>query len=95
MDSNSTICALANMQEAAHDYVTGGAAVHKEQIIVVKASICKALGVIDLLVETDNGGDAVLAEVWEVGFRGVKRIACITQKDLKCGNIITNYTLNN
>lgn len=71
MDSNSTIRALTDMQEATHDYITGGAAVHKEQVVVVKAGICKALGIVDLLVEADNGGYIVLAEVWEVCLWGV------------------------
>lgn len=81
MDSDGTICAFADMQETAHDYIAGGAAIHKEQVIVVKASICETLGVVDLLVETDDGGDIVLAEVWEVGLGGMERITCIKQQD--------------
>lgn len=79
VDSHSTMCALADTQETVHDPITGGAAVHEEQVEVVKASICEALGVIDLLVEADDGGDVVLAEVWEVGLRGMERIAYIKQ----------------
>lgn len=71
MDSYSSIRALTDMQEAAHDYITRGAAVHKEQVIVVKAGFCEALSIIDLLVEADDGGDIVLAEVWEVCLWGV------------------------
>lgn len=81
MDSDSTIRALADMQKAAHDDIAGRAAVHKEQVIVVKASICEALGIIDLLVEADDGGDVVLTKVWEVSLGGMEGIACIKQKD--------------
>lgn len=83
MNSDGTIRAFADMQKAACDDIAGRAAVHEEQVIVVKASICEALGIIDLLVEADDGGDVVLTEVWEVSLRGVERIACIKQKDLK------------
>lgn len=81
VDSDGTIRALTDMQEAAHDYITGCAAIHEEQVIVVEAGICEALGVVDLLVEADDSGDVVLAEVWEVSLRGMERIACIKPKD--------------
>lgn len=81
VDSDGTIRALTDMQESACDDVTGCAAIHEEQVIVVEAGICEALGVVDLLVEADDGGDVVLAEVWEVGLGGMEWIACIKQKD--------------
>lgn len=83
MDSNSTIRGLADMQEAAHDDVTGRAAIHEEQVIVVKAGICEALGIVDLLVEANDGGDVVLAKVGKVGLWGMKRITCIKTKNLQ------------
>lgn len=80
VNSNSTISALADMQEAARDDITGRAAVHKEQVVMVEAGVRKALGVVDLLIEADDGGDIVLAKVGEISLGGVERVAWNTQR---------------
>lgn len=51
-----------------HNVVTGYTSIHKEQILVVKSSICEPLGFIDALVQAYNCRHVVLAEVAEVGF---------------------------
>lgn len=75
MDSHSSVGALADVQKASGDDVAGCAAVHEEQVAMVEAGVCEALGVIDLLIEADDGGDIVLAKVGEISLRGVKRVA--------------------
>lgn len=64
--SNRSIRALAQVQEASSDDVAGRAAVHEEQVVVVEPGVRETLGVIDLLVETDYGGNVVLAEIREI-----------------------------
>lgn len=50
MDSHGSLCALTDVQEAARDDVAWYAAIHKEEVIMVEASISETLGIIDLLV---------------------------------------------
>lgn len=39
-----------------------------------KPRVCKTSGIIHLLVESDDGSDVVLPEVWDVGLRSVQRV---------------------
>lgn len=80
VDSHSTVSALADMQEAARDDITGCAAVHKEQVVMVEAGVCEALGIINLLIEADDGGDIVFAKVGEISLGGVERVPWNTQR---------------
>ena len=43
---------------------------------MVVASVGEPLGVIESLVETDDGGDLVMTKVREVELGGVERISC-------------------
>lgn len=74
MHGNRPIRALAHVQEASGDDVAGRAAIHKEQVVVVKPGVREPLGIVDLLVEADYGGDVVLAEVREISLGRVEGI---------------------
>lgn len=76
MDGHGSLRALTDVQEAACDEVARRAAVHKEQVIVVEAGVGETLAVVDLLVQTDDGGHVVLPEVREVSLRGMERVTC-------------------
>lgn len=76
MDGHRSVCALADVQEAPRDDVAGRAAVQEEEVAVVEAGVDEALGVVDLLVQTDDGGHVVLPEVREVGLGRVEGVAC-------------------
>lgn len=76
MDGHGSLCALADVQEAACDDVAGRAAVHKEEVVVVEAGVSETFGIVDLLVQTDDGGHVVFPEVWEVSLRGMERVTC-------------------
>lgn len=43
---------------------------------MIVASVGEPLGIIESLVETDNGGDLVMTKVREVELGGVERISC-------------------
>ena len=76
VDRYGALAALTDVQEALGDDVTGRAAVQEEQVVVAEASVCEALGIVDLLVEPNDSADIVFAEVGKVGFRRVQRVAC-------------------
>lgn len=80
VDSHSSISAFADMQEATCDDITGRAAVHKEKVVMVETSVREALGIVDLLIEADDGGDIVLAKVGEISLGGMKRVSWNTQR---------------
>lgn len=74
VDSYGTLGALTDVQEASCEKITRCGAVYKEQVVVFKPGICEALTFINLLVQSHNICDIVLAEVGEVHFWSVKRI---------------------
>ena len=74
VNSHSTVCVFRQLQELPHNTVAWCAAVNEEEIIVVKASILEATGIVDLLVEPYDGRDFVFAEVGKVGLRGVQGV---------------------
>lgn len=43
---------------------------------MVEAGVSETFGVVDLLVQADNGGHVVFPEVWEVRLGGVERVTC-------------------
>ncbi len=77
VDGDATRRGLAYLEEPLQDVVRRGAAVGKEEVLVLKTASDEALGVVDLLVESDDGGDSMKTEVVEVGFRCMERIAVI------------------
>lgn len=76
VDGHGALRALADVQEAARDQVAGRAAVQEEEVVVVEAGVAEALGVVDLLVEADDGRHVVFPEVGEVRLGGVERVTC-------------------
>lgn len=74
MDRDGPLSVLADVQESAHDVVAGGAAVYEEQVIVLEASVCEALRLVDLFVQSHDRGHVVLFEIRKVGFRSVERV---------------------
>lgn len=74
VDRNRPFRILADVQEPSHDVVTGGAAIYEEQVVVLEASICEALCLIDLFVQPHDCSHVVLFEIRKVGFRGMKRV---------------------
>lgn len=74
VDSNGSFCVLADVEELPDNGVVRCAPIHKEQVMMLKARICKAPGIIHLLVETDDSGDVVIPEVRNVGLGSMQRI---------------------
>lgn len=74
MHGDRPIRALAHVQKASGDDVAGRAAVHEKQVVVIEPGVRETFGVVDLLVETDNGGDVVFAEIREVSLGRVEGI---------------------
>lgn len=76
MDGHSSCRVLTDVQETADDDVIGRAAVHEEEVVVLKAGVGEAPGVVDLLVQADDGRHVVFSEVGEVSFRCMQRVTC-------------------
>lgn len=76
VDGHGSLRVLTDVQEAAYDGVVGRAAVDEEEVVVVEAGVGEALSVVDLLVQADDGGHAVLPEVGEVSLGRVQRVTC-------------------
>lgn len=76
MDSHGTASALAHMQKASGDEVRGRAPVQEEEIVVLKAGVLKASGVVQLPVESNYCGDLVLPEVPKVELRSMQGVSC-------------------
>ena len=75
MDGDSSLGAFTDMQEALHDGVTGRAAIHEEEVVMLEAGICEALCIVDFLIQADYGRHVVFPEVREVGFWCMKRVS--------------------
>lgn len=88
MDGHGSLRVLTDVQEAAYDGVIGRAAVDEEEVVVVEAGVGEALSVIDLLVQADDGGHAVLPEVGEVSLGRVQRVTCRGQ------SVVPTYRLS-
>lgn len=74
MDCYASLCTLTDVEELPDDGVIGRASIHKEQVVMFKARVRKPSGIVHLFVESDNGGDVVLPEVWDVGLRSMERV---------------------
>lgn len=74
MDRDGPFRVLADVQEPSHDVVAGGAAVDEEQVVVLKASVCEALRLVNLFVQSHDGRHVVLFEIRKVGFGGMERV---------------------
>jgi hypothetical protein len=77
MYSNGALGIFTDIKEGRHDVVWWHAAVHKEQVVVLKASISEPPRVIDLLVQPNNCRDVVLPKIREVCFRSMQWITCL------------------
>lgn len=74
VDRNGPLSALTYAEELPDDGVVWSAPVDKEQIVMFEPGLCEALGVVHLLVESDDGSDVIFPKVWDVGLRGVQRV---------------------
>lgn len=74
VDSYGTLGALTDVQEASCEEITRCGAIYKEQVMMFKPSICEAPTFINLLVQSYNICDIVLAKVGEVCFWSMERI---------------------
>lgn len=74
VDSNGSFCVLTDVEELPDDGVVWCTPVHKEQVLMLKARLCETPGIIHLLVESDDSGDVMIPEVWDVGLRSVQRV---------------------
>lgn len=74
MNSNGSFCVLTDVEELSDNGVVRRAPVHKEQVVMFEARLCKSPGVVHLLVETYDGGDVVFPEVGNVGLGSMQRI---------------------
>lgn len=77
MNCNPSLGILADGKETLDNAIIWGSAINEEQILVVEASIRELLGFVHTLVETNNGGDSVGAEVVEVVVGGVQGVAIL------------------
>lgn len=74
MDCYGSLCTLTDVEELPDYGVIGGAPVHKEHVVMFKARVCEPSGIVHLFVESDNGGDVILPEVWDVSLRSMERV---------------------
>lgn len=74
MDRDGPFRVLTDVQEPSHDVVAGGAAVYEEQVVVLKASVCEALRLVNLFVQSHDCRHVVLFEIRKVGFGGMERV---------------------
>lgn len=74
VDRNGPLSILTYAEELPDNGVVWSAPVDKEQIVMFEPGLCEALGVVHLLVESDDGGDVIFPKVWDVGLRGVQRV---------------------
>lgn len=71
------------MEEPSHDGVWRRAAVHKEQVVMIKPSVCETVSLVDLLIQTQYRGHVVFTEIWEVGLWCVERVTWRRPEDNK------------
>lgn len=74
VNSDSSICILTDVEELSDDGVIWRASVHEEEVVVLEAHVSEALGIVHLLVETDDGCDVVFPEIRKVGLGGMERV---------------------
>lgn len=74
VDRDGALRVLADVQESSHDVVAGGAAVYEKQVIVLEASVCEALRLVNLFVQSHDRSHVVLFEIRKVGFGSVERV---------------------
>jgi hypothetical protein len=66
---------FADFEKGRQDVVGGNAAVNEEQVVVFEAGICESPGVVNLLVESNDGRYVVLAKIREVSLWCVQRVS--------------------
>ena len=77
VDGNPSLGVLADGQEPPDDGIIRGGAIHKEQVLVVKPCVDELLCLVQSLVETYDGRDAIVMEDREVVVRCVQRVAIL------------------
>lgn len=77
VDCYGAFCMFTNSQKFSHYIIRWAWTINKIHVIMLKASILKPGCIIDLLVESDNAGNVVLAEVTEVCLRRVKGVTIL------------------
>lgn len=74
MHGDGSFRILTNIEKLPDDGIVWRAPVYKEQVVVLKAHLCEAPGVVHFLVESDDSRDIVFPEIWDVGLRSVQRV---------------------
>ena len=72
---DSALGLLADGQKLLHDVVVRRSAVGKEEVEMGDAGANEDRGVVQLVVESYDGGDVVAPEVGQIGFRRVQLVA--------------------
>lgn len=75
MHGDGSFCILTDVEKLPDDGIIRRAPVDEEEVVVLEARLCKAPGVVHLLVESDDSCDVVLPEVGDVSLRSVQWIA--------------------
>lgn len=74
VDSYGSFCILTDVEELPDNSVVWCTPIHKEQVMMFKARVCKTPCIIHLLVEADDSCDVMFPKVRNVGLRSVERI---------------------
>lgn len=74
VDRNGPLSILTYAEELPDDGVVWSAPVDKEQIVMFEPGLCEPLGIVHLLIESDDGSDVIFPKVRDVGLRGVQRV---------------------
>jgi len=71
VDGNCAISRLTNGEEPFHDDIGWSGTVREKEIPVLESRPSESGSIVDPLIQTDDGGDVVLPEIGEIGFRSV------------------------
>lgn len=74
VDGDGPFSILTYAEELPDDGVVWSAPVDKEQVVVLEPGLGEPLGVVHLLIKSDDGGDVMFPKVWDVCLRGVQRV---------------------
>ena len=69
MHSNGTLDIFTNIQKFLDNWLSRGAAIRKEKIMVIESSIRKALSIIHPFIQTNNGSYIVILKIWNISLR--------------------------
>lgn len=77
MNCNGALGIFTNIQKFFDNGVGRGAAVRKEKVMVIKPGIRKALSIVHLFIQANNGSDIVILEIGNVSLRRMLVVTCI------------------